>query len=234
MSSTNAESFARLLRLRAEVEPLRIDVAGSSMGRTIVSGSAVWVVGPRPPRWGEIWAFCTPEPAVEVHRFVGRRNGTYRFWGDGNPTADEPSMTEMLIGRRGRRRTPRIRVRARRRARAVRQGVHLRRASLAAPALVSGPARAPIRATGRIDEQFLGLDRPRLFGPDRGEVCVAVAGVELGSELQARRSVVLDRGVDPYGVAGLCEMENPARDPRRRRAEGFDGCSGDRRALGEQ
>jgi hypothetical protein len=99
MSSTNPEAVARLLRLRADAEPLRIEVAGSSMGRTIVSGSAVWVVGARRPRWGEIWAFCDPESRVQVHRCVGHRSGRNRFWGDANPAADALVDDAFVIGR---------------------------------------------------------------------------------------------------------------------------------------
>jgi hypothetical protein len=99
MSSTDPEGLARLLRLRATAEPLRIEVAGSSMGRTIVSGSFVWIVAARRPRWGQIWAFCDPESNVEVHRCVGKRRGLSRFWGDGNPTADALVDDRFLIGR---------------------------------------------------------------------------------------------------------------------------------------
>ena len=99
MSSTSAESFARLLRLRAGSEPLRIEVAGSSMGRTIVSGSSVWVSATDRPRWGQIWAFCESGETVAVHRFVGRRDGCNRFWGDGNVSADALVDDAFLIGR---------------------------------------------------------------------------------------------------------------------------------------
>ncbi len=99
MSSTSSESFARLLRLRAASEPLRIEVAGSSMGQTIVSGSAVWVSASERPRWGEIWAFCESPQTVAVHRFVGRRGDRNRFWGDGNVSADPLVDDALLIGR---------------------------------------------------------------------------------------------------------------------------------------
>jgi len=97
--ASGAESLARLLRLRAASEPLRIDVAGTSMGRTIVSGSSVWVSAATRPHWGEIWAYCNATGHIEVHRSVGRRGGRHRFWGDGNPNADELVTDERLIGR---------------------------------------------------------------------------------------------------------------------------------------
>ena len=98
MSSTNAESLARLLRSRAGSEPLRIEVSGSSMGQRIVSGSSVWVSAADRPRWGEIWAFCELQATV-VHRYVGRRDGRNRFWGDGNLEADALVDDALLIGR---------------------------------------------------------------------------------------------------------------------------------------
>lgn len=51
------------------------------------------------PRWGEIWAFCDSATTVKVHRFVGRRNGQNRFWGDGNSGADDLVDDALLIGR---------------------------------------------------------------------------------------------------------------------------------------
>jgi hypothetical protein len=69
------------------------------MGRTIVSGSAVWVSAADRPRWGEIWAFCESAQTVAVHRYVGRRRGQNRFWGDGNVGADAVVDDALLIGR---------------------------------------------------------------------------------------------------------------------------------------
>jgi hypothetical protein len=69
------------------------------MGRTIVSGSAVWVSAADRPRWGEIWAFCESAETVAVHRYVGRRRGKHRFWGDGNVGADTLVADALLIGR---------------------------------------------------------------------------------------------------------------------------------------
>ncbi len=69
------------------------------MGRTIVSGSAVWVSASGRPRWGEIWAFCESGETVAVHRYVGRRAGRNRFWGDGNVGADALVDDALLIGR---------------------------------------------------------------------------------------------------------------------------------------
>ncbi len=69
------------------------------MGNTILSGSSVWVTAADRPRWGEIWAFCQPVGAVAVHRYVGRRDGLHRFWGDGNVEADVLVEDALLVGR---------------------------------------------------------------------------------------------------------------------------------------
>jgi hypothetical protein len=69
------------------------------MGRTIISGSSVWVSAADHPRWGEIWAFCESASTVKVHRYVARRGGRNRFWGDGNRGADDLVDDALLIGR---------------------------------------------------------------------------------------------------------------------------------------
>jgi len=99
MSSTDPEVLARLLRSRAAGAPLRIEVSGGSMGRTIVSGSAVWIVAQEQPRWGEVWAFGGPGGTIAVHRCSWSRRGHTRFWGDGNPTPDPPTPDAQLIGK---------------------------------------------------------------------------------------------------------------------------------------
>jgi hypothetical protein len=99
MSSTDPEVLARLLRSRAAAGPLRIEVSGGSMGRTIVTGSTVWIVARRRPRWGEVWAFGEPGGNVAVHRCVWSRRGHTRFWGDGNPAPDPPAPDTRLIGK---------------------------------------------------------------------------------------------------------------------------------------
>ena len=99
MSSTEPEALAKLLRARAAAGPLRMEVSGSSMGRTIVSGSAVWIVGAERPRWGEVWAFSEPAGQIAVHRCVGQHRGSPRFWGDANPMPDQQPSSECLIGR---------------------------------------------------------------------------------------------------------------------------------------
>jgi hypothetical protein len=68
------------------------------MGQTIVSGSSVWVSASDRPRWGEIWAFCESPETVAVHRYVGRRRGRNRFWGDGNVSADALVDDALLVG----------------------------------------------------------------------------------------------------------------------------------------
>jgi hypothetical protein len=75
------------------------------MGKTIVSGSFVWVRGADRPHWGEVWVFCEPDAGadaggvVAVHRSVGRRDGRNRFWGDGNVEADVLVDDALLVGR---------------------------------------------------------------------------------------------------------------------------------------
>jgi hypothetical protein len=99
MSTTDPARLARLLRGRAGLSPLRIEVTGSSMGRTIGTGSSVWVVAADRPRWGEIWAFVEDGGFVTVHRCVGRRHGLDRFWGDGNRRSDALRAPDTLVGR---------------------------------------------------------------------------------------------------------------------------------------
>ncbi len=68
------------------------------MGRTIRAGSSVQIVAAETPRFGEIWAFCNPEGAVVVHRYLGRDDDSYRFQGDATG-ADLPASPDLIIGR---------------------------------------------------------------------------------------------------------------------------------------
>ena len=79
--------------------PLEIDVSGSSMGPRMVTGSKAVVVASTRPGWGEIWAFSNHEAVIFVHRYVGRRRGRLRFWGDANPFIDPPVEPERLVGK---------------------------------------------------------------------------------------------------------------------------------------
>ena len=56
------------------------------------------MVGAARPGWGEIWAFVGADAVIVVHRYVGRRRGQLRFWGDANPLIDRPVERELLVG----------------------------------------------------------------------------------------------------------------------------------------
>lgn len=95
----SATARAAVLRRAAGMRPLWLDVAGDSMGATIASGSKVRVEPATRPRRGQIWAFCTEDGRVLVHRFLGSSGPSLWFQGDANPRPDRPVTAALLIGR---------------------------------------------------------------------------------------------------------------------------------------
>lgn len=90
---------ARLLRERARSTGLWLPVSGTSMGPRYPSGARVWVrFAGRPPRRGQVWAFCRQDGAVLVHRYLARRGGRLIFAGDAVPRADAPVPPDWLVG----------------------------------------------------------------------------------------------------------------------------------------
>jgi len=95
-----AEVLARLLRERASREGVWLDVAGDSMGRALPGGSRVLVrAAGKPPRLGQVWAFCDVGGEIMVHRYLRRRAGRHVFGGDANTFTDPAVPPERLIGR---------------------------------------------------------------------------------------------------------------------------------------
>jgi hypothetical protein len=91
------DAVARLLRRRAGGE-LWLPVLGPSMEPAILTGSRVRVVGRTRPRPGEVWAFCTVEGSIFVHRCEGRIGGSFVFRGDAAAHADRSVPAAHLIG----------------------------------------------------------------------------------------------------------------------------------------
>lgn len=89
---------AALLRRRVAQGPIWLPVAGDSMGRTIRGGSEVLVAAGVCPHFGEVWAYCTVEGVVVVHRFLRRRREALQFQGDAH-WPDPPVTREQLVGR---------------------------------------------------------------------------------------------------------------------------------------
>src|SRR5439155_10635867 len=98
-STTSPEITASLFRRRAASTPLWLEVSGSSMGKTLQSGSRVLIVPSPRPRWGEIWAFYDRNGRLVVHRSRGPRGSEWLFQGDAVEVADPPVPDTMLIGR---------------------------------------------------------------------------------------------------------------------------------------
>lgn len=69
------------------------------MGMTVRSGTRVRVAPASAPRSGEVWAFCTADGALFVHRSRGSRGDRHRFQGDARIRADDPVPTDLLVGR---------------------------------------------------------------------------------------------------------------------------------------
>ena len=78
---------------------LWIDTIGSSMGRAIPDGARVRVVAVARPRRGEVWAMCSDDGRVIVHRVLGVVDGRWWLQGDANRSPDRPVELERLIGR---------------------------------------------------------------------------------------------------------------------------------------
>ena len=97
--TTPPETIARLLRRRAEAGTLWIDTIGNSMGRAIPDGARVRVVAAARPRRGEVWAMCSDDGRVIVHRALGVVDGRWWLQGDANRSPDRPVGLDRLIGR---------------------------------------------------------------------------------------------------------------------------------------
>ncbi len=97
--ATPPDTIARLLRRRAEVGPLWIDTIGNSMGRAVPAGARVRVVAASRPRRGEVWAICSDDGRVVVHRVLGVVGGRWWLQGDANRSPDLPVELDRLIGR---------------------------------------------------------------------------------------------------------------------------------------
>ena len=69
------------------------------MGTTILAGSLVLLDDAPRPRIGEIWAWCSDDATVVVHRSLGRGRRGYRFQGDGRIDPDPPVPPDRIIGR---------------------------------------------------------------------------------------------------------------------------------------
>lgn len=69
------------------------------MGTTIHAGSHVLLDDASIPRIGEIWAWCSDDATVVVHRSLGRGRDGYRFQGDGRIDGDPPVPPDRIIGR---------------------------------------------------------------------------------------------------------------------------------------
>src|SRR4051812_41371438 len=95
----DASARARLLRRAAAREPLWIEAHGTSMGRTIPTGSSVLVTRSSTPRRGEVWAYCDASGAVVVHRYRCRTHAGHVLQGDTRTHGDAPVGDEQLIGR---------------------------------------------------------------------------------------------------------------------------------------
>ena len=93
------DTVASLLRRAVSSGPVWLDVAGTSMGTSIVTGDRVQVAEAPRPRHGEVWAFCDGAARVVVHRCRGRRPGGWLFEGDAVGRADAAVPTAWLIGR---------------------------------------------------------------------------------------------------------------------------------------
>jgi len=91
---------AGLLRARLRREPLWLDVSGRSMGWSIPGGARVRVEGVAAgPRRGEVWAYCTQDGSLVVHRARRASAHGHVFQGDTCIRADDPVPTELLVGR---------------------------------------------------------------------------------------------------------------------------------------
>jgi hypothetical protein len=69
------------------------------MGRSIPHGARVHVVAAPRPHRGEVWAMCSDDGHVVVHRVLGLVGGQWWLRGDTNSSPDRPVASERLIGR---------------------------------------------------------------------------------------------------------------------------------------
>ena len=97
--SMRPETMAAGLRAAAARGALRLPTSGTSMGGLIRTGDRVTLEPGPAPRWGEVWAFCTTDGMVAVHRCRGRRTGGWLFQGDRRSTPDPVVTPDRLVGR---------------------------------------------------------------------------------------------------------------------------------------
>lgn len=69
------------------------------MGRAVVGGERVLVVGGGQPRRGEIWAFVDETGVLVVHRYRSQVDGMMWFCGDTNAVDDRPVPLCAVVGR---------------------------------------------------------------------------------------------------------------------------------------
>lgn len=97
--SMRPETMAAGLRAAAERGSLRLPTAGTSMGALVRTGDRVTVQPGGRPQWGEVWAFCSEQGSVVVHRCRGRRPGGWLFQGDRRAQPDAVVGADRLVGR---------------------------------------------------------------------------------------------------------------------------------------
>jgi len=99
MSPIDPSAKARLLREAAASGPLWLVARGTSMGRTIPTGSSVLVAEKSLPRRGQVWAYCEQSGDVVVHRYRRHTDRGHVLQGDTRTHTDAPVPDEQLIGR---------------------------------------------------------------------------------------------------------------------------------------
>ena len=93
------ETRAAALRAAAERGGLELPAEGSSMGAKIAPGDRLDVRPAPRPRPGEVWAFCTDDGKVFVHRCRRRQGEGWLFQGDRRSQADAVVPPDHLVGR---------------------------------------------------------------------------------------------------------------------------------------
>jgi len=94
-----ARATAALMRRRVVADPMWLHVRGMSMAPSILDGWEVQLVPGSRPRRGEVWAFCSAQGDIVVHRHCRFADGTHRFRGDAQQHGDAPIDDDQLIGR---------------------------------------------------------------------------------------------------------------------------------------
>lgn len=90
---------ARLFRQAAATKPLWFVARGTSMGRTIPTGSSVLVAQFTRPRRGQVWAYCDQAGGLVVHRYLRHTGAGHVLQGDTRIHPDAPVQDAQLIGR---------------------------------------------------------------------------------------------------------------------------------------